>query len=224
MRCKRNDVDAEAIEVDFLKFIVRVLKSAEVALDFDGCAVLLQAHQKTLGQGFVHELGVAANLLEVAVSRQVELLLLVELLPEEVLAKFFELKTKRRKSEVSVQLILPDGLITELNMQAKLVALDFNQECIAVLVSSNQKVLKKLDHLVLAGHVELELLPFAVFVLEEHPFSGLVFETDCAVLRLEVDLRDFLELQLQSVLGYLATVAVVVVDPDDSVLEHEQGL
>lgn len=224
MWCKRDDVDAEAIEVDFLKFVVRVFKSAEVALDLNGCAVLLQAHQKTLGQGFVHEFGVAANLLEVALSRQMELLLLVELLPEEVLAKFLELETKRRKSEVSVQLVLPDRLVTELDMQSELVALDFNQECIAVLVSSNQKVLKKLDHLVLAGHVELELLPLAVFELEEHPFSGLVFETNRAVLRLEVDLRDFFELQLQSVLGYLATVAVVVVDPNDSVLEHEQGL
>jgi hypothetical protein len=55
--------------------------------------------------------GIAADLLEVAEPGEVELLLLVEFLPEELLAKLFKLETKGREPEVSIELILPDRLV-----------------------------------------------------------------------------------------------------------------
>ena len=64
-----------------------------------------------------------------------ELPLLVKFLPQKALTILFKLQGERLFSLVCVDFIVPDGLVSKLDMKAHFFAIHFNQVCKAFIIA-----------------------------------------------------------------------------------------
>ena len=140
--------------VHFLECVKRVFEASKVSFELDFSAYFFDSDQEALLLGLFAVLDVAADSLDVAQLRDVEVPLQVKILPVEISADRLVLEAIGSEPEIGVQRVLPDWLFAKLNLQiAQLVILQFDQECKAVLITRNDEFVINLNQLVLRPNV-----------------------------------------------------------------------